>query len=386
MNFVALKMLVGDRAKYLGIIMGLTFASLLITQQGAIFVGLMARTYGFITDTALPDLWVMDPKVQFIDDIKPLQDTELYRVRGVEGVEWAMPLYKGLIKARLEDGTFQTCNVVGLDDATLIGGPPVMVAGHLADLRQSDAVVVDVVGASGKLAKPAPVPGGKPVPLTIGDTLELNDHRAIVVGLAQVTRTFQSQPVIYTTYSRATLFAPRERKLLSFVLAKAKPGEDPAVVAERLRRATGLAAYTREEFSQLTVDYFMNNTGIPINFGIAVGLGFFVGTAIAGQTFYNFTLDNLRHFGALKAMGTSNATLLGMILLQALVVGILGYGLGVGVASLFGYFLGNTELAFRLPWQLLGLSAAAITYICLASALISIRKVMQLEPAIVFKG
>jgi len=207
-----------------------------------------------------------------------------------------------------------------------------------------------------------------------------------VVGLAQVTRTFQSQPVIYTTYARATLFAPRERKLLSFVLAKVKSGEDPAVVAERIRQATGLAAYTRDGFAQLTVNYFMENTGIPLNFGIAVGLGFIVGTAIAGQTFYNFTLDNLWHFGAVKAMGASNGTLLGMILLQALVVGILGYGLGVGVASLFGYLLGSTELAFRLPWQLLGLSAAAITCICLASAVISIRKVMQIEPAIVFKG
>src|SRR3954471_1602930 len=102
MNFVALKMLVGDRGKYLGIIMGLTFASLLITQQAGIFIGLMARTYGAISDVGLPDIWVMDPKVQFIDDIKAMQDTELNRVRGVEGVEWAMPLYKGLLKARLE--------------------------------------------------------------------------------------------------------------------------------------------------------------------------------------------------------------------------------------------------------------------------------------------
>ena len=99
----------------------------------------MTRTFGFITDTGLPDLWVMDPKVQFIDDIKPLQDTERFRVRSVEGVEWAVPLYKGLIKARLEDGTFQTCIVVGLDDATLIGGTPQMVAGQLADLRRSKA-------------------------------------------------------------------------------------------------------------------------------------------------------------------------------------------------------------------------------------------------------
>ena len=219
-------------------------------------------------------------------------------MRSVEGVEWAVPLYKGLIKARLEDGTFQTCIVIGLDDATLIGGPPAVVAGQLADLRRSDSVIVDVVGASEKLAKPVPVLGGKPISLTIGDTLELSDHRAIVVGLAQVTRTFQSQPVIFTTYSRATIFAPRKRKLLSFVLVKAKSGQAPDVVAERIRRATGLAAYTREALAQLTVDYFMNNTGIPLNFEIAVALGFIVGTAIAGQTFYNFTLDNLRHFGA----------------------------------------------------------------------------------------
>jgi putative ABC transport system permease protein len=386
MHFVALKMLIGDRSKYLGIIMGLTFASLRITQQAAIFVGLMTRTYGFITDTGQADIWVMDPKVQFVDDIKPLQDTQLFRVRSVEGVEWAVPLYKGLLKARLADGTFQTCIVVGLDDATLIGGPPAMVAGQLGDLRRSEAVIVDIIGAEGKLAKPAPIPGQPWIPLTVGDTLELNDHRATVVGLASVSRTFQSQPVVYTTYSRATTFAPRERKLLSFVLVKANPGESHQVLAERISRSTGLAAYPREVFQQITVDYFMENTGIPINFGIAVALGFIVGTAIAGQTFYNFTLDNLRHFGALKAMGASNTTLLGMILLQALVVGSIGYGLGVGAASLFGYLLGSTELAFRLPWQLLVVSAAAVTTICIFSALISIRKVITLEPAIVFKG
>src|SRR5207248_8166608 len=105
MNLIALKMLVGDRAKYLGIIMGLTFASLLITQQAGIFVGLMERTYNAITDIGLPDVWVMDPKVQFIDDVKPLQETALNRVRGIDGVAWAMPVYKGLHKARLPGGT-----------------------------------------------------------------------------------------------------------------------------------------------------------------------------------------------------------------------------------------------------------------------------------------
>lgn len=385
-------MLMGDRAKYLGIIMGLTFASLLITQQASIFVGLMTRTYGFVSDTGLPQVWVMDPKVQFIDDIKPMQDTMLLRVRGVEGVQWAMPLYKGLLKARLQTGSFQTCNVIGLDDATLIGGPPEMVEGSLEDLRRSEGVIVDIVGASTKLARTPigadgePIPGATPEPLRVGDTLELNDRRAVVVGLCRVSRTFQSQPVIYTTYSRATSFAPRERRLLSFVVAQPQPGVDAKTLCERIAATTGLAARTRDEFSWQTVLYFMKYTGIPINFGIAVMLGFLVGTAIAGQTFYNFTLDNLRHFGALKAMGATNGRLLRMILLQAVVVGLIGYGLGVGLASLFGQLAGPTELAFRLLWQTLAITGGAITLICILSSILSILKVIRLEPAIVFKG
>jgi putative ABC transport system permease protein len=392
MTLVALKMLFGDRAKYLGIIVGLTFASLLITQQSAIFTGLMTRTYGFISDTGLPDIWVMDPKVQFVDDIKPMQDTMLLRVRGVSGVEWAMPLYKGLLKARLSNGNFQTCNVIGLDDATLVGGPPEMVRGNLADLRMAEGVVVDEVGAAGRLAKPPPhgpdgrpLPGARPTPLAIGDTLELNDHRAVVVGICRVSRTFQSQPVVYTTYSRATTFAPRERKLLSFILVKAAPGQPIDDLCDRINRSTGLLALSSDQFKTKTYTYFLRYTGIPINFGIAVTLGFLVGTIVAGQTFYNFTLDNLRHFGALKAMGAGNGRLLGMILLQALVVGLIGYGLGVGLASLVGRLSGRTELAFRFPWQLLVATGAAITVICIIASLISMQKVVRLEPAIVFK-
>jgi putative ABC transport system permease protein len=294
-------------------------------------------------------------------------------------------LYKGLLKARLEDGNYQICTVLGLDDATLIGGPPYMLEGNLSDLRQQDSIIVNEVGATTRLAKPATVPGWKREPLKVGDTLEINDHRAVVVGICRVSRTFQSQPVIYTTYTRATTFAPRERKLLSFVLVKAKQGENLEGLCTRIRNRTGLAAYTAQAFKDLTYDYFMKSTGIPINFGIAVALGFIVGTAIAGQTFYNFTLENIRYFGTLKAMGTTNGMLLRMILLQALLVGAIGYGLGVGGASMFGYLLRNTQLSFRLTPELLIFSGGAITLICSFSAIISMLKVMRLEPAIVFK-
>ena len=385
MNLIALKMLVGDKGKYFGILFGLTIASFLITQQMAIFVGLMTRTFSFISDSGLADAWVMDPKVQFVDDIKPLQDTQLLRVRGIDGVAWAVPLYKGLLKARLEYGTFQTCNVVGLDDATLIGGPATMIEGRLDDLRQSQGIIVDEVGSRTRLAKRKP--DGTTVPLKVGDSLELNDHRAVVVGICKVTRTFQSQPVVYTTYTRATQFAPRERKLLSFIQIKAKDGTDPAALCRRIEDLTGLRALPREEFKDVTVAYFMKYTGIPVNFGIAVVLGFVVGLAIAGQTFYNFTLENLKHFAALKAMGTTNGTLLRMVVLQALFVGGIGYGLGTGLAAWFGTKASaNTELAFRLPWQILALTGVAMGIICTFAAFISLWKVVRLEPAVVFKG
>jgi len=386
MAWLALKMLFGDKGKFIGMVAGVFFAALVITQQSSIFTGLMTRTFRFVDDVGVADIWVMDPKVQFIDDIKPLQDTALNRVRGVPGVDWAMPLYRGLIKARLSNGNFQNCNVIGIDDSTLIGGPGLMLEGKLSSLRQADGVIVDVVGASTRLAARSKDPSVPPMPLKVGDTLELNDKRAIVVGIAKVSRTFQSQPVIYTTFSRAVQFAPRERRLLSFVIVKVKPAESPKELAAKIKDATGLAAYTEDEFKELTLNFYLKNTGIPINFGIAIVLAFIVGTAIAGQTFYSFTSENLKYFATLRAMGAGSLVLVGMVVLQALVVGFLGYGMGVGAASMFYYISLNSELAFRLRWEILAITGSAISLICLIAALLSIRKVLTLEPASVFKS
>jgi putative ABC transport system permease protein len=110
-----------------------------------------------------------------------------------------------------------------------------------------------------------------------------------------------------------------------------------------------------------------------------------VGTAIAGQTFYSFTLDNIRHLGALKAMGASNRRLLGMIILQAMIVGLIGYGIGVGAAASLGRIFRNTEMAFLLLWQALVITGGTVVIICILASILSIRKVMKLEPAIVFK-
>jgi putative ABC transport system permease protein len=157
-------------------------------------------------------------------------------------------------------------------------------------------------------------------------------------------------------------------------------------LCERITRSTGLAALTQEEFQWKSMLYFLKYTGVPINFGMSVLLGFLVGTIVAGMTFFNFTLDNLRYFGALKAMGSGSRQLIRMILLQAMLVGLLGWGIGVGGAALFGRLTAHTELAFRMPWQLLAISGTAVLLICAISAVLCIWKVVRLEPAIVFKS
>ena len=179
--------------------------------------------------------------------------------------------------------------------------------------------------------------------------MELNDHRAYVVGICEVSRTFQSQPVIYTIYDRATTFVPYQRKLLSFIGANANPQFTVKEVCDRIKAQTNLAAYSQRGLKLLTVIYYAKYTGILLNFGIAIILGFIIGVAIAGQTFYNFTLDNLPYFGVFKAMGADNRMLTKMILLQALLVSAIGWGIGIGAAALVGYGLHNTELSFSLP-------------------------------------
>jgi putative ABC transport system permease protein len=386
MYFYALKMLIGDRIKYIGLVVALGFASFIISQQGAIFVGIMKRTFSFITDTSQPDLWVMDPTVQYIDDLKGMKETVLYRVRSVEGIDWAVPLYKGTIQARLRSGQFQTCIFLGIDDATLIGGPPAMIKGNISDLRFPDAVIVNQVGANTKLASPGKTSEHPAMPLQIGDVMELNDRRAYVAGICDTSRTFQSQPVIYTTYNNATTIAPLVRDVLTFILVKAKPGVDVEKLASRIRQVTGYAAYTTWGFQKLTMVYYAKYTGIVVNFGVAILLGFIIGVAIAGQTFFNFTLDNLAYLGTFKAMGAENSLLVKMVVFQSLMVSLIGWGVGIGFAAIFGWAFRHTELSFNLPWWLYLASCFSLIVICLISAMFSVIKVTRLDPAIVFKS
>jgi len=179
-----------------------------------------------------------------------------------------------------------------------------MLEGDPTYLRFPDAVIVNKIGAEDKLAREQG-PGLPKIPLRVGDELELNDRRAKVVGICDVTRTFQSQPLLYMTYNRALTYSPLQRKMLSFILVKSDGSMSQKALCDKIRKQTGFAAYTKEEFEQLTVDYYLKYTGIPINFGLAVLLGLLIGAAIAGQIFFNFVSDNLKYLALFSVMGAS---------------------------------------------------------------------------------
>jgi putative ABC transport system permease protein len=378
MNWVAWKMLNGDRAKYLGAVFGVAFGTLLIAQQTSIFCGLMRRTANQILDVYHAEIWVMDPAVQNADEIKPLSLSDLYRVRGVEGVDWAVRLYKGLARVKIEDGTFRQVILMGLDDDSLVGAPVVMQQGTISDLRVPDSVILDDAGFEYLW------PGQKP---TKGRTVDMNDRRAVIVGICRSAAPFQTFPVVFTRYSRALEFVPPERNRMSFVLANPQAGLSAEEVCRRINDQTGLLALTRTQFMWRTVGYYIRSTGIPVNFGITVALGLIVGTAIAGQTFYLFTIENLRQFGALKAMGLSDARLVLMIMLQAGIVGLVGFGIGMGFTALFFEATKNIVhlRGMHVPWQVVVGTALSVTIIIIMASLLSIRRVLVLEPAIVFR-
>jgi putative ABC transport system permease protein len=379
MNFVALKMLTGDLAKYLGLIFAIAFSTFLLENQTSIFAGILKRTGSQILDVTDAEIWVMDAKTEYFEQTKALKDTDLTRVRGVDGVQWAVKLFKGGPVARTLEGKFAGSFCLGLDDATLTGVPRKMLLGSWERLREPNAVVIDKAGYD------LLFPGE---PLQLGRTLELNDHKATIVGISDASAPFLSWPVIHTRYSQAVNFVGRERTQLSYVLVHPQPGINAKELCARIETQTGLRARTTEEFKWDCIRYYLKNTGIPVNFGITITIALIVGTVVAGQTFYLFTVENLKQFGALKAVGVTNWRLIGMILLQAFTVGLIGFSLGTGLAAVF------FEVTLRLPatrglilmWQNVALTGGCIFFVVFLASILSLRRVLVLEPAMVFRG
>jgi len=393
---LALKMLFGDTAKYLMLVAGLTVATFLMAQQTAVFCGLMSWTKSTLSNVPAP-IWVVEEKVEQVNETNPLLDTDVARVRSVSSVAWAAPIYSGIQRVRLENGNFKIIQLIGIDSNTLAGAPAKMLEGDLMKLRLPHSVIIDDLGVQRLALK-----RGQKV--KVGDVFEINDQEARVVGIADAKNSFTGGPYVWTTYERALQYVPSTRKMLQAVICAPRKGVSLDQAVLDIQRETGLKAFVNREagpdafidhmngktsnnFNVSTVWWYVKNTGIPISFGTTVIIGLLVGMAVSCQTFYSFVLENMRHLGALKAMGASTGMLCAMLITQAFTVGLVGYGIGLlGTAGFAMGALKNEQPPFYMPEFVPYAVLAVVLGICSLAALMGIWRVSKLEPAMVFRS
>jgi putative ABC transport system permease protein len=394
---VAIKMLLGDRAKYIGLLFGITFTSFLVTFAGSYFCGFMTRGFALIAENPTADVWVMDPAVESTEMTINLPDSALARVLSVDGVLSAVPLALATADARFPNGRFQPFQLVGVDDATLSGLPPLQDAVLPTVLHTPDGVAVDPGGTDGKLETPNlkadQWPYGQPhlnVPtreLAVGDELLVNDHRVMVRGRSKALPRYPPRPLMYTTLSNAARILPSERHLLTFVLAKAAPGVSPRDLAARVQAQTGMKARSSDDFETDTVYWFLVNSEDVGDMASMISIAMFVGFGVTGVMLYMFTSDALKQYAVLKAMGANSRLLLSMIFAQAGLCAMLGTGLGLGLCAIVGQIaVLEFDYPFRMMWFTPVVGGLMVILVSLVAAAISARPVLKLEPGVVFAG
>jgi len=392
---MALTMLVGDRAKYAGLLFGITFTAFLVTFAMSFLTGFLTRGFALITENRA-DVWVMDPTVESDEFTTNLPASALGRVRSVSGVQSAVPLALGTAEARFPDGRFQPFQVIGVDDSTLGGVPPMMDGETAAVLRAPDAVVVDPGGTRGKLQTPVlktdqwsfrtTAVHAPTRPLARGDELMVNDHRVWVAGRSQGLSRFPPRPLMYTTFSNADRILLPELRRLTFVLVTATPGLPPRRLAARIEAQTGLRAHTSEDFKADTVRWYLANSEDVEDVGWMLALAVVIGLGVTGVMLYMFTSENLWQYAMLSAMGATPRMLLTMILAQAGLCALLGTGMGMGLCAIVGQFSAiAAHYPFRMMWFAPLVGGTTIVLVSVIAAGLSARPVLKLQPMVVFQ-
>ena len=396
MFYIAMKILMGDRAKFIGLLLGITFTAFLVTFAASYFAGFMTRGFALISENRSADVWVMDPAVDSVALTINMPKSVLDRVRSIEGVRYAVPLIMGTIDARFPNGRFQSFQVIGVDDATLAGAPELIDGGSPEVLRAPDAVIVDSGGTSGKLNTPVRTIDQWPhlgarlnVPtreLQPGDELLVNDRRIKIAGLSKTIPRYPPRPLLYTTYANALRILPQERTTITFVLASAQPGISGEQLAQRIQQRTGFRARSSQEFKKDTVRWFLVNSEDVGDIAAMLMLAMTVGFGVTGVMLFMFTYENLTQYAVLKAMGASQRLLLTMILFQAGVCAFVGTGIGIGICAVIGEIVIHMGYPFRMMWFTPLVGTLGVLVISLIAAVLSVRPVFKLDPGVVFAG
>ena len=396
MLYIAVRMLLGDRAKYGGLISGIAFTSFLVTFAASYFTGFMTRGFALISENEFAQVWVMEPAVRSVEQTTNLPGWALGRVRSVEGVLSAAPLVLGTAEARFADGRFQSFQVIGFDEAAPAGAPALLGGLDPGLLRAPNAVAIAAGGTGGKIDTPQrradqwpqQVPRGE-VPtreLAPGDELLVNDHLVRVAGQAQALPRFPPRPLLYAPLHRALAILSPERRQHTFILVVGAPGTPAAALAARIEASTGLRARTAADFKADTVRWFLLNSEDVGDIASMLILAMSVGFGVTGVMLYMFTIETLPQYAVLSTMGATRKTLLAMVFAQAGLSALVGTGLGLGACAIAGQLAGQAGYPFRIMWFTPLAGAAMVLLVCVVAAALSIRPVLKLQPVLVFAG
>jgi len=373
---LAYKLLVADKSKYTALLVGTTFSVFLMVQMTSSFAGILTKASSTVINIGA-SIWVMDPAAPngILSNV-PMPDYVLDAVRSITGVKYAVPLYSGAALVKLHDGTYQPVTVIGLDDTSLVGRPK-MLEGNINDIFAENGFVVVKDEEYHKLENPQ-----------IGTEFELNDYRGVIVGIATVsTGALFGTPTLYTTYYRAIHYIPSMRFTISYILVEPKAASYVPYIKQQVAQL-GYLALTNTEYQNAISSYLKYKTGIGTNTLLMTVIAFIVGLSISGQTFYTFIIENLEHFGALKAMGAKGRELVYVIIFQAGFTALAGYGLGVGLSTLIiaGAQFRLPEYASRVTYTNLGMAFLMVLIIAGVSGYAGVRRVLKIEPFDIFRG
>jgi putative ABC transport system permease protein len=374
MPSLAVRNLFQNKLRLTSTLTGIVFALVLMVVQLGLFLG-FARTTSNIIDHSGADLWIASKGVPYFDVAAIMPERKFYQVMAVPGVAKAEKLIVRFSTWKKPRGGEETIEVVGFNPDTRAGGPWDLESGDIEDLRQPDTVLIDE-SYRDKLG----VSAGN-------ELVEINGRRARVVGFTRGIRSFTTAPFVFTSFKNALNYARLGEDQMIYVLAWAVQGGDIQALKRTVAaQVSGIDVYTTAEFSRKTRYYWMFTTGAGIALLVAALMGFVVGIVVVAQTIYAATLDHLREFGTLKAMGASNTYVCLVIVKQACLSAALGYvpGIAIGFAAVrLGQWSGAPIL---LPWELAaGLFVLAFV-MCIGASLISINKAMHIDPALVLKS
>jgi len=371
---IARKNLFHDKVRFAVAVAGITFAVVLITIQTGVYLAFLANASVLIDHTEA-DLWVTAHGLENFDFGRPFSEKKLYEVEEVPGVLWAEKYFLAFGYWKTPTGSQETVQMVGFNPETMVGAPWNIVRGNPQDVKYFNSIFYDEAETN-RLGN-----------LPIGGETEINSHRVRVVGITRGARSFIQSPYIFTSFKNALNLSFVSRGNTVYILVKVAPGHSVAEVGQRLKETLkDVDVYTSREFSKKTRDYWMINTGTGVALLSVALMGLVIGTVIVANTIYTSTTEHLKEFGTLKAVGASNRDLYKIIIEQALINSVIGYGMGMVVSYGVIQIMRKGNLQVLLPWPVLVGIYILTVLMCLWSSTLSIYKVTKIDPALVFKS